>query len=172
MLPRFQDTQGANLIATGPMVQRTAYIKRVKDLVLPLPGCRQADNVPMWMLERFSSVLERRSNRCYFRRRDWRTDVHGSCPPASLPKEAGGVETSTAEEARMMSVLIGSLVATLFLQFWLDYLRQDGREDTEEPTGIGTLNSLWYLGGSESERSPIYDGAITADDMGQVIPTV
>lgn len=77
MLPRFPDKQDANFIATGPMVQRTAYTKRVADLMLSLPGCRQADNVAMWMLERLSSFLERRSNRCFLQRPDWRTGLRG-----------------------------------------------------------------------------------------------
>ena len=51
MLPRVPDKQAANLIATGFMVQRTAYVKRVVDPNLPLPACRRADNGAMWMIE-------------------------------------------------------------------------------------------------------------------------
>ncbi|CAM9941134.1 unnamed protein product, partial [Laminaria digitata] len=44
MLPRMPDKQAANLIATGSMVQRTAYAERVMDPKLSLPACRRADN--------------------------------------------------------------------------------------------------------------------------------
>ena len=38
MLPRMPDKQAANLIATGSMVQRTAYVERVIDPKLSLPA--------------------------------------------------------------------------------------------------------------------------------------
>ena len=41
----------ANLIATGSIVQPTAYIERVMDPELSLPACQMADNSAMWMLE-------------------------------------------------------------------------------------------------------------------------
>ena len=51
MLPRMPDKQSANLIATGSMVQRTAYVERVMDPELSLPACQKADNSSMWMLK-------------------------------------------------------------------------------------------------------------------------
>ena len=51
MLPHMPDKQSANLIATGSMVQRTAYIERVMDPELSLPACQKADNSAMRMLE-------------------------------------------------------------------------------------------------------------------------
>ena len=38
MLPRIPGKQSANLIATGSMAQRTAYIERVMDPELSLPA--------------------------------------------------------------------------------------------------------------------------------------
>ena len=51
MLPHMPDKQSANLIATGSMVQRTAYIERVMDPELSRPACRRANNSAMWTLE-------------------------------------------------------------------------------------------------------------------------
>ena len=47
MLSRTPHKQAANLIATGSMVQRTAYVDRVKDPKLSLPACRRVDNHAM-----------------------------------------------------------------------------------------------------------------------------
>ena len=47
MLLRMPDKPSANLIATGSMVQRTAYIERVMDPELSLPACQKADNSAM-----------------------------------------------------------------------------------------------------------------------------
>ena len=41
------DTQSANLIVTGSMVQRTAYVERVMDPKLSLPACQKADGDAM-----------------------------------------------------------------------------------------------------------------------------
>lgn len=50
-LPRVSYKQSANLIATGPMVQRTAYIERVMDPELAPPARQKADSSAMWILE-------------------------------------------------------------------------------------------------------------------------
>ena len=51
MFPRITDKQSASLIATGSMVQRTAYIERVMDPELSLPACQKTDSSAIWMLE-------------------------------------------------------------------------------------------------------------------------
>ena len=51
MLPRMPDKQAANPIATGSMVQRTAYVERVMDPNLSQPACRRAENGAIWMLD-------------------------------------------------------------------------------------------------------------------------
>ena len=50
MLPHMSDKQSANLIATGSMVQRTAYIERVMDPELSKSARQKADSSAMWML--------------------------------------------------------------------------------------------------------------------------
>ena len=57
MLPRMPDKQGASLIATGFMVQRTAYVERVMGPKLTLPACPRADSGALWMLENLPSFL-------------------------------------------------------------------------------------------------------------------
>ena len=49
MLPHMPDKQSTNLVATGSMVQRTAYIERVMDPELSLPVCKKAYNSAVWM---------------------------------------------------------------------------------------------------------------------------
>ena len=71
MLPRMPDKQAANLIATGSMVQRTAYVERVMDSKLSLPTCRRADNGAMWTLENLLGVL--------------RGGVHGGTAYTAIP---------------------------------------------------------------------------------------
>ena len=56
MLPRMPDKKLADLIATGSMVQRTAYIERVMDPELSLPACQKEDNSTMWMLENLLDI--------------------------------------------------------------------------------------------------------------------
>ena len=52
MLPRMPDKQAAHLIATGSMVQRTAYVERVMDPEPSLSACLKEDGNAMWMLEK------------------------------------------------------------------------------------------------------------------------
>ena len=56
ILPRMPDKQSTNLIATGPMVQRTSCIERVIDPGLSLPACQKADNSAMWKLEKLLNL--------------------------------------------------------------------------------------------------------------------
>ena len=110
MLPRIPDTQSANLIATGFMVQRTAYIERVMDPELSLPACQKADNSAMCMLENLLDLPGIAEESSFF---------EGGCPTsqltllphqqaqASLSTGAGGFGLSSAE-ARRMSVSAGA----------------------------------------------------------------
>ena len=52
MPPRMPDKQAAHLIATGSMVQRTAYVERVMDPEPSLSVCLKEDGNAMWMLEK------------------------------------------------------------------------------------------------------------------------
>ena len=84
MLSRMPDKQAANLIATGSMVQRTAYVERVMDQSCP---CQLVDGQIMAQrgcLKNFSTFLERRKNRRSSRRGAWQNDSH--CYPTNVPR--------------------------------------------------------------------------------------
>ena len=115
MLPRMPDKQSANLIATGSMVQRTAYIERVMDPEFSLPTCQKADKSAMWILENMLDLPGTAEESSFF---------EGGCPTSqltllphqqaqsSLSTGAGGFGLSSAE-ARRMSASVGSMVATV-----------------------------------------------------------
>ena len=46
------DKKSVNLIATGSMVHRTAYLERLMNQVLSLQACHKADTNAMWMPEK------------------------------------------------------------------------------------------------------------------------
>ena len=113
ILPRMPDKQSTNLIATGPMVQRTSCIERVIDPGLSLPACQKADNSAMWMLENLLALPSTAEESSFF---------EGGCPTSqltflphqqaqsSLSTGAEGFGLSSAE-ARRMSASVGSMVA-------------------------------------------------------------
>ena len=115
MLPRVPDKQYANLIATGSMVQRTAYIERVMDPELSLPAFQKADSSAMWMLESLLDIPGTAEESSFF---------EDGCPTsgltllphrhaqAILSTGAGGFGLSSAE-ARRTSASVRSMVATM-----------------------------------------------------------
>ena len=56
-LPGMPDKRAANLIATGSVAQRTAYVERVMDPNLSQPACRRAHNGAMCMLQNLLELL-------------------------------------------------------------------------------------------------------------------
>ena len=109
------DKQAANLIATGSMVQRTAYVERVIDPKLSLPACRRADYGAMWVLENRPKLAETAEESSFFGEgcmAEGLTLLPHQRAQASLSTGAGGVGMSSAE-ARRMSASVESLVATL-----------------------------------------------------------
>ena len=110
MLPHMPDKQSANLIATGSMVQRTAYIERVVDPELSRPACQKADNSAMWMLENLLDLWGTAEESSFF---------EDGCPTsqlmllphqraqASLSTEAGKFGLSSTG-ARKMSASVGA----------------------------------------------------------------
>ena len=115
MLLRMPEKQATNLIATGSMVQRTAYVERVIDPRLSLPVCRRADNVAMWMLENLLKLPGTAEESSFFEEgctvEGFKLLPHQRVQ-ASLSTQAGRFGMSSAE-ARRMSTSVGSLVATL-----------------------------------------------------------
>ena len=115
MLSRMPDKQAGNLIATGSMVQRTAYIKRVMDPELSLPACLKVDGNAMWMLEKWIDLPGTAEETSFF---------ENGCPTnqlvlqpyqqaqARLTTGAGGFGLASVE-ARRTTASIGSLVATV-----------------------------------------------------------
>ena len=109
------DKQAANLIATGSMVQRTAYIEGGMDPELSLPACLKADGTAMWMLEKLLGLPGTAEETSFF---------ENGCPTnqlvlqpyqqvqARLTTGAGGFGLASAE-ARRMPASVGSLVATV-----------------------------------------------------------
>ena len=63
MLPRISDKQSANLIATGSMVQRAAYIERVMDPELSLPARQRQTVARCGCWKACLTSLERQKNR-------------------------------------------------------------------------------------------------------------
>ena len=115
MLPHMPDKQSTNLVATGSMVQRTAYIERVMDPELSLPVCKKAYNSAVWMLEKLLDLSGTAEESPFF---------EDGCPTSQLmflPHQraqvtlstgAGGFGLSSAEARRMLAP-IGSMVATV-----------------------------------------------------------
>ena len=109
------DKQSANLIATGSMVQRKAYIERAMDPELSLPAYQKADSSAIWTLESLldipgtaeeSSIFE---DGCLTSRLTLLPHQHTQ---ASLSTGAGGFGLSSTEAWRM-SASVGSMVATV-----------------------------------------------------------
>ena len=112
MLSRMPEKQSASLIATGSMVQRTSYLKRVMDPELSLAACKKADGNSLWMLEKLLDFPGTAGESSFFA---------DGCPTIMLTLQphqqaqagqstgAGGFGLSSAE-ARRMSASVGSLV--------------------------------------------------------------
>ena len=114
MLPRKRDKQAANLKATGPMVQRTAYVGRVMDPKLSLPAYGREDVGAVWILENVFEVHRTAEVSSFFEEgcmAERLTLLPHQCWQASLSTGTGGCRMSSAE-ARWMSVSVRSLVAT------------------------------------------------------------
>ena len=104
MLPRMPDKQATNLVATGSMVQRTAYVERVMDPNLSLPACGRADNGAMWMLENLLEVPGTAEGASFFEEgcmAERFTLLPDQRAQASLSTGAGGFGMSSAESRRM-----------------------------------------------------------------------
>ena len=95
----------SNLIATGPMVQRTAYTERVMDPELSLPACQKAETARCESMLEIPLDLPGTAEESSF--------FEGGCPTnqltllphqqvqASLSTRAGEVGLSSAEARRM-----------------------------------------------------------------------
>ena len=115
MLLRMPDKPSANLIATGSMVQRTAYIEQMVDPVLSLPTYQKTDNSAMWILDNLldpSGIAEKSSffpDGCLTRQLILLPHQRAQ---AILSTGAGGFGLSSAE-ARRTSASVRSMVATM-----------------------------------------------------------
>ena len=99
MLPRMPDKQATNLIATGSMVQRTAYVKRAMNPKLSLPACRREDNGAMWRLENLLELPGTAEKSSFFEKRcmgERLTLLPHQRAQASLSTGAGGFGMSSA----------------------------------------------------------------------------
>ena len=97
------------------MVQQTASVERVMDPKLSLPARRRADNDAMWMLENLLELPGMAEESFFFEEgcmAERLTLLPHQRAQASLSTGAGEFGMSSAE-ARRMSALVGSLVATL-----------------------------------------------------------
>ena len=102
ILPRMPDKQSTNLIATGPMVQRTSCIERVIDPGLSLPACQKADNSAMWMLENLLALPSTAEESSFF---------EGGCPTSQLtflPHQQAQSSLSTGAEGFGLCLLYTS----------------------------------------------------------------
>ena len=110
MLPLMPDKQAANLIATGSMVQLTAYVERVMDPNLSLPACRRADNGAMWMVENLLEFPGTAEVSSFFEEgcmAERLTLLPYQWAQVSMSTAAGGLEMSSAE-SRTISASIGA----------------------------------------------------------------
>ena len=101
---RMLDKQSVNLIATGSMVQRTSFLKRVMDPELSLAARKKADGNALWMLVKLLDFPGAAEESSFFA---------DGCPTnmltlqphqqaqASLSTVAGGFGLSSAEARRV-----------------------------------------------------------------------
>ena len=115
MLPCMPDKQSANLIATGSMCKRAAYIECVMDPELPAITCQKPEINAMWMLEKLLDLPGAAEESPFF---------EDGCPTNQLtlqPYQQAQASLSTgasvfglsSAEARRMSASVGSSVATV-----------------------------------------------------------
>ena len=162
MLPHLPDEQPANLIATGSIVQRTAYIERVMDPELSLPACPKGDNNAMWMLENLLDLLGT-AGESSFR--------EGGCPTsrltllphqhakASLSTGAGGLGVSLAKprsmSASVESIAVNCKVWYAVIGTWNSSPKRQSRRARATHTGRRTREASQRPGkGANRERVP------------------
>ena len=166
MLPRMPEKPAANLIATGSMVQRTAYVERVMDPKLSLPACRRADSGAMWMLENPLELPGTAEESSFFKvgcMAERLTLVPHPRAQASLSTGAGGFGMSPAD-AKMMSASVGSLVATL-PAVMADLSGSLGEKIRRNLPGPELVTNIWA-----GVRGLRVAGGVTEEDMGEEVP--
>ena len=166
--------QPANLIATGSMVHRTAYVARAMDPKLFLPTCRRAGDDAMWMLENLLELPGTAEEASFFKdgcMAERLTLLVYQRAQASWLTRAGRFRMPSSE-GRRMYVSVGSLVATLLVVL-ADLSGNLGEEVRRNIPESDFEASIW-----RGERSPRRweghrrgDGRSSAEDLeGQGIP--
>lgn len=166
MLPRMPDKQSANLIATGSMVQRTAYIERGVDPKMSQSACQRADNGALWMLENLLELPGTAEESTFFEEgcpADRLTMLPHQRAQARLSTGAGGFGLSSAE-ARRMSASVGSLVATLPAVL-ADLTGILGEKVRNHLPGSDLVNGIW-----DSVRGLRDDLGVSEEAMSGVVP--